>query len=71
MRKDSHLANKPQPLADLLTLTILALLDEKPCHPYEMQRLIRSRGKDFAIAPTRSLYHAVDRLVRDDWIEAA
>ncbi len=65
------MANKPQPLADLLTLTILALLDEKPCHPYEMQRLIRSRGKDFAIAPTRSLYHAVDRLVRDEWIEAA
>jgi DNA-binding PadR family transcriptional regulator len=66
-----HLANKPRPVSDLLTLTILALLAEKPCHPYEMQRLIRSRGKDFAIAPTRSLYHAVDRLVRDQWIEAA
>jgi len=66
-----HLANKPQHLSDLLTLTILALLAEKPCHPYEMQRLIRSRGKDFAIAPTRSLYHAVDRLVRNEWIEAA
>ncbi|MBA3869120.1 MAG: PadR family transcriptional regulator [Anaerolineae bacterium] len=65
------MANKPQHVSDLLTLTILALLDEKPCHPYEMQRLIRSRGKDFAIAPTRSLYHAVDRLVRDEWIEAA
>jgi len=65
------LANKPQPISDLLTLTILALLDEKPCHPYEMQRLIRSRGKDFAIAPTRSLYHAVDRLLRDEWIEVA
>lgn len=65
------MANKTQPLSDLLTLTILALLDEKPCHPYEMQRLIRSRGKDFAIATTRSLYHAVDRLVRDEWIEAA
>ena len=71
MRKGNHLANKPQPLSDLLTLTILALLDEKPCHPYEMQRLIRSRGKDFAITPARSLYHAVDRLVRDEWIEAA
>lgn len=65
------MANKPQPLADLLTLTILALLAEKPRHPYEMQRLIRSRGKDFAIVSTRSLYHAVDRLVRDGWIEAA
>lgn len=65
------MANKPQPLSDLLTLTILALLAEKPCHPYEMQRLIRSRGKDFAIASTRTLYHAVDRLVRDELIEAA
>jgi len=65
------LANKPQPLSDLLTLTILALLAEKPCHPYEMQRLIRERGKEFAVAPTRSLYHAVDRLVRENLIEAS
>ena len=71
IERSDHLANKPQPLSDLLSLTILALLAEKPCHPYEMQRLIRSRGKDFAVAPTRSLYHAVDRLVREEWIEAA
>jgi DNA-binding PadR family transcriptional regulator len=54
----SHLSRDP------LVLTILALLAEKPCHPYEIQRLIRERKKDFARSTQRTLYHAIDRLVK-------
>ncbi len=48
----SHLSRDP------LALTILALLAEQPRHPYEIQRLIRERKKDFAQQHTA---HAVSR----------
>ncbi|MDQ2714075.1 MAG: PadR family transcriptional regulator [Chloroflexota bacterium] len=54
----SHLSRDP------LALTILALLAEQPRHPYEIQRLIRERRKDFARSTQRTLYHAIDRLVK-------
>lgn len=54
----SHLSRDP------LALTILALLAEQPRHPYEIQRLIRERKKDFARSTQRTLYHAIDRLVK-------
>ncbi len=56
---------------DLLALTVLALLAEQPRHPYEIQRLIRERHKDFAADKPRALYHAVDQLVRAGAIESA
>ena len=57
------------PIHDLLSLTILALLVEKPRHPYEMQRLIQERRKEFAKGNPRGLYHAVDRLQKQGFIE--
>ena len=54
----SHLSRDP------LALTILALLAEQPRHPYEIQRLIRERKKDFAQSTQRTLYHAINRLVK-------
>jgi DNA-binding PadR family transcriptional regulator len=54
---------------DLLSLTVLSLLSEQPRHPYDIQRLIRARHKDFAADKTRGLYHAVDRLLRYGLIE--
>jgi DNA-binding PadR family transcriptional regulator len=56
---------------DLVGLTVLALLVEQPRHPYEMQRLVRQRRKDFVTGLPRSLYHAVDRLVRTGLVEPA
>jgi DNA-binding PadR family transcriptional regulator len=64
------LAGKARASNDLVALTVLAMLIQKPCHPYELQRLIREQHKDFAITPTRNLYHTVERLVRDGFIEA-
>ncbi len=54
---------------DLLALTVLALLSEQPRHPYDIQRQIRERHKDFADGKPRALYHAVDQLVRSGAIE--
>jgi len=55
----------PNPLA----LTVLALLLEQPRHPYEMQRLMRERHKDFAAGKARGFYDAVDRLARHGLVE--
>ncbi|WP_442239561.1 PadR family transcriptional regulator [Rhodococcus sp. TAF43] len=49
-----------------LGVSVLALLFERPMHPYEMYQLLVTRRKD-RIVKVRpgSLYHAVDRLERD------
>ncbi|PPK65251.1 helix-turn-helix transcriptional regulator [Actinokineospora auranticolor] len=56
---------------DVVALAVLALLAEQPRHPYEMQRLIKERRKDFVTGLPRSLYHAVDRLLRAGNVEQA
>ncbi|WP_214403966.1 PadR family transcriptional regulator [Pseudonocardia lacus] len=54
---------------DLPALTVLALLLTGPRHAYEMHRLILDTHKDFVTGLPRSMYHAVDRLLRDGLIE--
>jgi DNA-binding PadR family transcriptional regulator len=55
----------------LWELAVLALLRERPMHPYEMQRLLRERRKDEILVLKRgSLYHAIQRLARADLIKA-
>lgn len=49
---------------DLPALTVLALLSTGPRHTYEMHRMVLATHKDFITGLPRSLYHAVDRLVR-------
>ncbi len=61
--------SKPRSSPNPLALTVLALLIEQPRHPYEMQRLMRERHKDFAVGKARSFYDAVDRLARDGLVE--
>lgn len=55
---------------DVIALTVLALLTEQPRHPYEIQRLMVERHKEFALHKTRRFYHAVARLQRLGLIEA-
>src|SRR5947209_689821 len=55
---------------DLIGLAVLGLLTEQPRHPYEMQRLMRDRHKDFARGKDRSFYDAVERLQRRGLIES-
>lgn len=52
-------------------IAVLALLREAPMHPYQMQRLLRERHKAEILALKRgSLYHAIGRLVRSEFILA-
>lgn len=58
------------PLAPL-GVAILALLCERPMHPYEMFQLLVERREDRVVKIRRgSLYHTVDRLADDDLVRA-
>ncbi|MEV5557281.1 PadR family transcriptional regulator [Nonomuraea wenchangensis] len=56
---------------DLVGLTVLALLTLRAAHPYELHRLIVDWHKDYITGLPRSLYHAVERLARDEFIVPA
>src|ERR1035437_2653193 len=47
---------------DMVALTTLGLLSEQPCHPYEIQRLLKERHKSYAVGKTRTLYRAIEEL---------
>src|SRR3984893_5451061 len=47
---------------DMVALTTLGLLSEQPCHPYEIQRLLKERHKAYAVGKTRALYRAIEEL---------
>ena len=54
-----------------LGISVLALLNERPMHPYEMYQLLIERHED-RIVKVRpgSLYHTVERLVDHEFVEA-
>ncbi|WP_113702093.1 PadR family transcriptional regulator [Nonomuraea lactucae] len=56
---------------DLIGLTVLAMLAVRPGHPYELHRFIVDTHKDYVTGLPRSLYHAVERLARDELIVPA
>lgn len=57
--------------SNLLALAVLALLDESPMHPYEMDLVMRSRGLTEGIKLRRSsLYTVIESLQRSGLIEA-
>jgi DNA-binding PadR family transcriptional regulator len=60
--------NRTQP-KDMVALTTLGLLSEQPCHPYEIQRLLRERHKAYAVGKTRTLYRAIEELEAAGYIE--
>jgi DNA-binding PadR family transcriptional regulator len=62
------MSNKARTSNDVIALTVLSLLSECPMHPYQIERVIRERHKGWAMGKTRSLYHAVDRLLSDELI---
>ncbi|MFC7655538.1 PadR family transcriptional regulator [Pseudonocardia benzenivorans] len=53
---------------DLPALTVLGLLTLGPRHTYEMHRMMIDYHKDFVTGLPRSMYHAVERLLRDGHI---
>jgi DNA-binding PadR family transcriptional regulator len=62
---------KRRKVGNLLALTLLAQLMERPMYPYEMASLLRERGKDQAIKINwGSLYTVVQNLEKNGFIEA-
>lgn len=53
---------------DLVGLTVLAMLSVRAGHPYELHRFIVDTHKDYITGLPRSLYHAVERLTKDELI---
>jgi DNA-binding PadR family transcriptional regulator len=54
-----------------LGITVLALLAERPMHPYEMYRLLVERREDRLVkVRPGSLYHTVDRMAQRGLVEA-
>jgi DNA-binding PadR family transcriptional regulator len=54
-----------------LAISALALLNERPMHPYEMYQLLLARHEDRIVRVTPgSLYRTVDRLTADGMAEA-
>ncbi|QBJ98783.1 PadR family transcriptional regulator [Rhodococcus sp. ABRD24] len=55
-----------------LGVSVLALLFERPMHPYEMYQLLVTRRRDRLVkVRPGSLYHTVDRLERDGLVAVA
>src|SRR5487761_1355501 len=62
---------KRRKVSNLLALTLLAQLGERPMYPYEMASVLRQRGKDEAIKINwGSLYTVVQNLEKYGLIEA-
>lgn len=54
-----------------LSVALLALLDERDMHPYEMLQTLRERREDHLVkVRPGSLYHCIERLARDGLAEA-
>ncbi|MEV4159173.1 PadR family transcriptional regulator [Nonomuraea dietziae] len=53
---------------DLVGLTVLAMLSVRAGHPYELHRFIVDTHKDYVTGLPRSLYHAVERLAKEELI---
>lgn len=53
-----------------LGVTVLALVAERPMHPYEMYSVVMERRQDRLVKiRAGSLYHTVERLARDGMLE--
>lgn len=54
-----------------MAIAVLALLEEKPMHPYEMYQLLTVRREDYLLKiRPGSLYHTVDRLAEQEFVYA-
>jgi DNA-binding PadR family transcriptional regulator len=61
----------PDPVLPALAVAALALLEERPMHPYEMYQTLLTRKED-ALVKVRpgSLYHAINRMAADGLVRA-
>lgn len=63
---------KRRKLGNPLALAVMALLSERPMHPYEIAQVLRRRGKDHSIKiKYGSLYTVVQNLEKHGFVEVA
>ncbi|MES4905054.1 MULTISPECIES: PadR family transcriptional regulator [unclassified Streptomyces] len=63
---------KRRKLSNPLALAVMALLSERPMHPYEIAQVLRQRGKDQSIKiKYGSLYTVVQNLEKHGFVEVA
>ena len=64
-------ANDPEMKSSPLALTVLAMLNYEPLHPYGVQRLLKQWGKDQVVnvGQRAGLYRTIDRLLAAGLIE--
>ncbi len=67
--KDGNTMTTKRKVSNLLALAVMALLYERPMHPYEMASMMRERGKHESIKLNYgSLYSVVEALQREGLI---
>ncbi|MER6145155.1 PadR family transcriptional regulator [Streptomyces sparsogenes] len=65
-------AAKRRKLGNPLALAVMALLSERPMHPYEIAQVLRRRGKEHSIKINYgSLYTVVQNLEKHGFVEVA
>ncbi|MFJ6820926.1 PadR family transcriptional regulator [Streptomyces niveus] len=63
---------KRRKLSNPLALAVMALLSERPMHPYEIARTLRQRGKENSVKVNfGSLYTVVQNLEKHGYVEVA
>ncbi|MEV8411859.1 helix-turn-helix transcriptional regulator, partial [Streptomyces niveus] len=63
---------KRRKLGNPLALAVMALLSERPMHPYEIARTLRQRGKENSVKINfGSLYTVVQNLQKHGYVEVA
>ncbi|MFI5777854.1 PadR family transcriptional regulator [Nocardia sp. NPDC051570] len=62
---------QPGAMLTPLAISVLALLEERPMHPYEMYQTLLQRREDYLVkVRPGSLYHTVTRLAEQDMVHA-
>ncbi|GAA5088123.1 PadR family transcriptional regulator [Nocardia iowensis] len=65
------MAQQARPAVTPLAIAVLALLEERPMHPYEMFQLLIARREDLLVkVRPGSLYHTVTRLAEQDFVRS-
>ncbi|GAB2642620.1 PadR family transcriptional regulator [Nocardia goodfellowii] len=60
-----------RPAVTALGISVLALLEERPMHPYEMYQLLLARGEELLVkVRPGSLYHTIARLAEQELVHA-
>jgi transcriptional regulator len=70
MRDSGKYQNRIELLQGTLDMLILRAIQQQPMHGYGIAQIIRSRSSDALSVETGSLYPALHRLERQNWVRS-